>query len=84
MKGFRVVTCPWNTPRVAEAQYDLMMSLKKNSSPVISNNLIGMVQTIWNESNQFVEFCLTNEPGEGEQARQINTYRALFRKINGW
>lgn len=83
MKGFRVVTCPWNTPEVAEAQYDLLMSLKKNSSPEISNNLIGMVQTIWNKSNQFIEFSLNKESDLGEQERQINTYRSLFRKING-
>ncbi|MCF8380897.1 MAG: family 20 glycosylhydrolase [Bacteroidales bacterium] len=83
MKGFRVVSCPWNTPKVAERQYDLLISLRENSSPQLSDKFIGMVQTIWFNPKQIIEQSKNNIEGTGEEYREINTYRALYRKING-
>jgi hypothetical protein len=79
MKGFRVVTCPWNRPEVAVIQADDMMRFRKHSTPEMMERFAGMVQTVWSSVDQFLE-----EYKQQNRQRNQNTdnsaacFRVLF------
>ncbi|PIF01218.1 MAG: glycoside hydrolase [Maribacter sp.] len=55
IKGFDVVTCPWNKPDVAIAQVRMMRDLKLNSTPEMATHYLGMMQTYWSSTTEFIE-----------------------------
>jgi hypothetical protein len=55
MKGFKVVTCPWKTPKVAVAQTQDMVRFRRNSTPEMRERFLGVVQTVWSDAGQFLE-----------------------------
>ncbi len=55
MKGFDVVTCPWNDPSVALTQVDDIIRFRKSSTPEMSDRFKGIVQTEWSGAGRFME-----------------------------
>ena len=56
MKGFKVATCPWRNGELATQQLDLMLSLRKNATPVSKEFYQGMIQTVWTSAENFMDY----------------------------
>ena len=47
IKGFNVVSCPWNRPDISQKQIDDMIRLRRDGSYAITTRCLGIIQTIW-------------------------------------
>lgn len=55
MKGYRVITCPWNRTNVAKAQAEDMARWRKTATKEMKPRYYGMVQTVWSGPSQFMD-----------------------------
>jgi type 1 glutamine amidotransferase len=55
LKGFRVVTCPWNNPTSAVQQVHDIVRLRTQSTRQVRDRVIGLVQTVWSGANSFLD-----------------------------
>src|SRR6185436_15800523 len=79
MKGFNVVSSPWNDPAVAVAQVDDMVRLRANSSDAMQARFRGVLHTVWSDAGPFLDEFYGRKPaGEGSQA---GCFRAMFDEI---
>ncbi len=80
MKGLSVVTCPWKKSDSAIAQTQDMFRLRKYATPEMKDRYQGMMQTVWEGANRFLdEFYGTKQAAaESESA----CFKALFTEIN--
>ncbi|MBN1791913.1 MAG: family 20 glycosylhydrolase [Bacteroidales bacterium] len=79
MKGFHVVTCPWNMPEVAVQQADDMLRFRQQSAPEMKDRFAGMVQTVWSSTGQFLkEYRELNHPDQENKNNSGACFRALF------
>ena len=76
MKGFDVVSCPWNNPSSAVAQVQDMMSFRGNSSEVMKGHFLGVVQTVWTGSDDFISRFRGKKPGRNEKT-EVSCFNAL-------
>ena len=77
IKGFRVITCAWNRAEVAEQQYQNMVRFKNQSTAVLANRYLGMMQTIWSPAESFMD-ALEGELAEDDRRRgQVDCFEAL-------
>lgn len=51
--GFKVITCTWNRPAVAIEQHKDMQKFYAESTPEMSANFLGMMQTVWTGPSRF-------------------------------
>jgi hypothetical protein len=51
--GYKVITCTWNRPKVAVEQYKDMLKFYAESTPEMSSNFLGMMQTVWTSPTGF-------------------------------
>jgi len=80
LKGFNVVTCPWQKPELAVVQTQDMFRLRKNSNHQLRNRYQGMMQTIWSGADAFLdEFYSNSAPADESQAA---CFKVLFDAIN--
>jgi len=82
MKGFKVITCPWNKAEVAIAQYQGMVSFKENSNPLLSGRYAGMMQTVWSPSESFMNAMDEKLSIDDNRRGQIDCFKRLFEKLN--
>ncbi len=54
-KGFTVVTCPWKLGDAAKTQIDDMLRNRKNSTTEMRDRFAGVMQTIWSDTDQFLD-----------------------------
>ena len=54
MKGFNVVTCPWNNAGPAVRQLHDMLEFREQSSRALRPRFQGMVQTVWSGPDPFL------------------------------
>src|ERR1700681_2149399 len=54
MKGFRVITCPWNQPSTALIQINDMISFRYESTPEMYARFIGIMETSWMRTDLFL------------------------------
>ena len=60
--GFKVITATWNRPAVAVEQYKDMQKFYAESTPEMSANFLGMMQTVWTSPNHFyAEYYAKND-----------------------
>lgn len=64
VKGFNVVSCPWNHPDSAAAQARDMLQLHKSSTPEMRNRFLGVVQTVWSSNSEFLAKEYRSNSGE--------------------
>jgi hypothetical protein len=55
MKGLKVVTCPWRTPKHALAQTDDMVKFRNTATKEMKERFQGMMQTVWSGAGSFLE-----------------------------
>ena len=80
MKGFNVVTCPWKNPESTELQVQDMVKYRKHSTPEMSEHFMGMVQTIWSGTEEFLESYYGRKRENGENT-QVNCFKAMDEEI---
>lgn len=81
MKGFQVITCPWNKSNVAIEQYQQMNAYKESVNPTLGQRYLGMMQTIWTSSDNFLDLYDGKKEGDEKQMGQVQTFKELKRLI---
>ncbi len=54
MKGFDVVTSPWNNPEAAAVQIKDMIDFRRQSNRTMSNRFKGIITTVWTGTESFL------------------------------
>lgn len=80
MKGLSVVTCPWRRPDVAVKQVQDMVRFRDHSTPQMKERFMGMVQTVWSGTRQFLDAYYGRRTEEGENT-PVNCFKALYGEI---
>jgi len=80
MKGLSVVTCPWRNPANAVLQVQDMVKFREHSTPVMKECFMGMVQTVWSGTGQFLDSYYGRRT-EDETDTPVNCFKALFGEI---
>ena len=65
LKGFNVLTCPWNNAEVALNQISQTIDHRSNVNPKVANRMKGMVQTIWSPAGQFLDNYYADQTEDG-------------------
>lgn len=82
MKGFRVITCPWRNPEVAEKQVTDMVSFKKDATPQMKDYYQGMMQTSWGNASAFMKKFYENKAVDSTNKNtDVNCFKVLYKKI---
>jgi len=78
-KGFRVITCPWNTPEVAAAQLKDIHQFRIESTPEMKERFYGMMQTVWSDVQSFLNdfYNIPVQTSAGAKG-QSETFRTVF------
>lgn len=80
MKGFRVITCPWNKPQVALDQWKAYEEFQESANPSLAARNLGMMQTIWTGNENFLE-AFRNPAAASESNRgTVESFKVLFEK----
>jgi len=80
MKGFRVVTCPWRRPANAVLQVQDMIKFRNHSTPDMKKRFMGVVQTVWSGSGQFLD-SFYGRKTEDAVNTPVNCFKALYDEI---
>jgi biotin operon repressor len=79
IKGFKVITCPWNKPKCAVLQADEMARLRATATPEMKDRFQGMMQTVWDDPKTFLK---RDYAGKGKPANAWNCFKVLSDEIN--
>ncbi|GAA4446797.1 family 20 glycosylhydrolase [Ravibacter arvi] len=82
MKGLPVITCPWDKPQVAQAQFEQMVSFRKNSNSALAGRYLGMMQTIWTGAGSFMDAFYKPETANDRLKGQVECFKKLFESLN--
>lgn len=82
LKGFGVISCPWRNPEVAMAQVEMMHQFKQNATPEMKNLFMGVMQTVWSSSSEFIRSYHAEKAKSGKQKTQEDCFRAMLASIN--
>jgi len=80
MKGFDVVTCPYQRPESAVSQAQDMVKFRNYSTPEMKNHFMGMMQTVWTGAGQFLDCYYGRKPDNSEN-KTVKCFKALFTEI---
>jgi hypothetical protein len=81
MKGLNVVTCPWRMPSNAVLQAQDMVRFREHSTPVMKERFMGMVQTVWSGTGQFLD-SYYGRRAEDNENNPVACFKALFGEID--
>lgn len=90
MKGFRVLTCPWNRQQVAVMQAEDMGRWRKYATNQMKPKYYGMVQTVWSGPSQFIDGFYgiqtagnnNNNSATRNNRSPWDTFRALYKRMD--
>ncbi len=80
MKGLSVITCPWRNPANAVVQAQDMERFRKYATPALKDRYQGMMQTVWNGPNSFLDQFYGKKPAGPDS--ESACFRALYTEIN--
>lgn len=80
IKGLSVVTCPWRMPDNAVLQVKDMVRFREHSTPEMKERFLGMVQTVWSGTGQFLDsfYGRTKQKNLNTDA---NCFRVMYDEI---
>ncbi|MDP4186071.1 MAG: family 20 glycosylhydrolase, partial [Bacteroidota bacterium] len=92
LKGFDVVSCTWKKSDVGLKQLDYIRKMRRDSSYPITVHLLGVVQTVWTQTNIFLSELkhpavplnpnhLQIDTGLNKPAATDETEQAAFKKV---
>ena len=79
MKGFRVLTCPWRTPRFAVQQIQDILNFRANSTPEMKARFLGILETTWSGTSSFMKAYYDEQPAD--ERSSVNTYKVICNEI---
>jgi hypothetical protein len=79
IKGFKVVSCPWELATCAVWQADEMARLRTTATPEMKERFEGMMQTVWDDPETFLK---RDYAGKGNPTNAWNCFQTLFEEIN--
>jgi len=82
LKGFRVITCPWDKPAVANEQFDQMLAFKEGVNATLSSRYLGMMQTIWTSAENFLDQYEGRVELSERQQGQVNTFKTVLKRMS--
>lgn len=82
LKGFRVITCPWDKPRVAQEQIEQMISFKHTVNSTLSDRYLGIMQTIWTSAENFLDQYEGKVELSERQRGQLDTFKTVLEKLS--
>lgn len=77
LKGFRVITCPWNKPEVTRAQLEMFDSFRNNIPQKAPDRYYGFMQTIWSPASRFLDLWYGRDTGP-ERMGQAESLKAIM------
>jgi hypothetical protein len=80
MKGFDVVTCPWNNASSASMQVQDMVRFRNHSSQVMNEHFCGIIQTVWSGAEQFLDRFYGRSTDKNENG-EVSCFRAMCDEI---
>ncbi len=83
MKGFRVITCPWNQPATAVVQVNDMLGFRRESTPEMNARFLGVMATTWMRTSHFLNNYYTagQSPAPNEN-NSWNCFRVMYDTID--
>ena len=81
LKGFRVLTCPWNKAQHAKVQLHQMVNFRQNATPETKDNFMGMMQTTWTGAGRFINGYYGKEDLTDRRGNQVECFKVLFDEI---
>jgi hypothetical protein len=83
MKGFRVMTCPWNQPSIAVEQVNDMLSFRRTATPEMSARFLGVMQTTWMRTSFFLKNYYTDQSSDASyENKSWNCFRVMYDTID--
>jgi hypothetical protein len=80
LKGLRVAACPWRITEVGLAELNQMLKYRENSNPVLKDKFRGIIQTIWNNTDQFL--VNYDKPVTDKKDGSVDCLKALMKNWN--
>jgi hypothetical protein len=81
LKGFRVLTCPWNKAQHAKVQLHQMVNFRQNATPETKDNFMGMLQTTWTNAGRFMNGYYGKEDLTDRRGNQVECFKVLYDEI---
>ena len=81
MKGLNVVTCPWRNPSSAVLQAQDMVRFREHSTREMRDHFMGMVQTVWSGTGQFLDSFYGRRTEENANT-PVSCFKALYDEIS--
>ncbi len=82
LKGYRVITCPWNKPEVTRAQLEMFDSFRLNSPRRAPDRYYGFMQTIWSPASRFLDIYYGRDT-DPDRAGQAESLKAVMEHYSG-
>ncbi len=83
VKGFDVITCPWNQKDVAAQQYAQYIDFQETAHPTLAARYLGLMQTVWTSAGAFQQQYDSTEGLSKREQGQVDCFKTLCQKING-
>ena len=80
IKGLNVVTCPFRSPESAKLQIQDMVKFRNQSTPEMKGHFMGMVQTIWSGTGQFLDSFYGRRIEKSENSA-VTCFKALYEEM---
>lgn len=81
VEGFRVVSAPWRKTPAALGQLELMGSARRNANEAISQRMLGMLQTTWGGSADFIRAYKKDKKAPVSSREAAETFKKLLKAI---
>ncbi len=81
LKGFNVITCPWNNSSVAKQQVAQFVGFQESSNGVLAQRYRGLMQTIWTDAKSFIDAYHSPESASEKLQTQVNCFKTLSAEV---
>ncbi|KPK82752.1 MAG: glycoside hydrolase [Bacteroides sp. SM23_62_1] len=81
LKGFRVITCPWNKADVTRGQLELIDTFRQNSNNVLKGHFLGVMQTVWSPADRFLNQYY-GDGVNGKEMGSVNSFKEMIEYHN--
>ena len=80
MKGFHVITCPWNKTDVALAEIGQVENLRA-ADPNIAERAAGVMETTWGQTSDFIRAYFGEPAASPDVAQLVACFKAEFARL---
>lgn len=82
MKGFRVITCPWNNAEPAIVQTKDMVTFRQQATPATRDKYYGMMQTVWTGAGNYLDMYYGRSEAAERRGNQVECFKRMYEEIN--